>query len=81
MYKYVYEMGINMHRVKLIVMSQHMRYRCTYGMVWVTKKCSFFVNNDRATEILRSVSVPVPFYIFPCLFLLRGQNYFTHVER
>ena len=46
------------------------------------KKYPFFVKkNDRATEILRSVSVPVPFYILPCLFLLRGQNYFKHVER
>ena len=45
-------------------------------MVWVTKKSPFSVkqHTNRATEILRSVSVPVSFFIFPCLFLLHGQN-------
>ena len=45
------------------------------------KKVPVSVNNDRATEILNSISVPISFYIFPLFFLLRGQNYFTHVEQ
>ena len=44
-----------------------------------SQKSSLLYNNDRATGILHSVSVS--FHIFPCLFLLCGQNYFMHVQR
>ena len=40
-------------------------YTCT---VWVTKKFPFFETRYRATVILRSVFVSVPFYNFPCFY-------------
>ena len=44
----------------------HMKYGiCT---VWVTKKFPFFETRYRATVILRSVFVSVPFYNFPCFY-------------
>ena len=42
--------------------------------VWVTKSTSFFVKQRSCNGSFAFVSVPVPFYIFPCLFLLHGQN-------
>ena len=39
-----------------------------HAMVWVTKKFPFFETRYRATVILRSVFVSVPFYNFPCFY-------------
>ena len=36
--------------------------------VWVTKKFPFFETRYRATVILHSVFVSVPFYNFPCFY-------------
>ena len=39
-----------------------------YATVWVTKKLPFFETRYRATVILRSVFVSVPFYNLPCFY-------------
>ena len=39
-----------------------------HSTVWVTKKFPFFETRYRATVILRSVFVSVPFYNFPCFY-------------
>ena len=36
--------------------------------VWVTKKFTFFETLYRATVILRSVFISVPFYNYPCFY-------------
>ena len=44
------------------------RRLCGKSTVWVTKKFPFFETCYRATVILRSVFVSVPFYNFPCFY-------------
>ena len=52
-------------------------YICTSSVqgnrIWVTKKYPFFVNNNRATEILHSVSVPFRSTYYSVYFCCMGK--------
>ena len=61
----VIQMHANIYICTCICTYVYVVYICT---VWVTKKFPFFETRYRATVILRSVFVSVPFYNFPCFY-------------